>query len=226
MSNNSIESQSPLSRILAGPCFANKLTVLLWVFRNRLTPCVYRHPVNTTHLYDFVQCWTNFKDVGPTLYKCYTNVLCLLGRRTFSQTLYICAMLVQCWASVADVGLTLKQRWVSVRWSSIQSYKQVTSSTTLYCILKAYTHASLEPDSIFNPEEQDGCLRKVIAPDDTWKCCVRISSWLDKTQGEIASYKNVPRIISLKFRWKINIFGHSPSITTYFKSKVSLLFTI
>ena len=150
MSNNSIESQSPLSWILAGPCFANKLTVLLWVFRNRLTPCVYRHLVNTTHLYDFVQCWPNVEDVGPTLYKCYTNVLCLLGRRTFSQTLYICAMLVQCWASVADVGLTLKQRWVGIRWSSIQSYNQVTSSTTLYCMLKAYTHASLEPDSIFN----------------------------------------------------------------------------
>ena len=59
-------------------------------------------------------------------------------------------MLVQCWASVADVGLTLKQRWVSIRWSSIQSYNQVTLSTTLYCMLKAYTHASLEPDSIFN----------------------------------------------------------------------------
>ena len=58
-------------------------------------------------------------------------------------------MLVQCWARVTDVGLTLKQRWVSVRWSSIQFYNQVTSSTTLYCILKAYTHASLEPDSIF-----------------------------------------------------------------------------
>ena len=43
----------------------------------------------------------------------------------------------------------IKQRWVRVRWSSIQSYNQVTSSTTLYCILKAYTHASLEPDSIF-----------------------------------------------------------------------------
>ena len=150
MSNNSIESQSPLSWILARPCFTNKLTVLLWVFRNRLTPCVYRHPVNTTHLYDFVQCWTNVEDVGSTLYKCYTNVLSLLGRRTFFQTLYICAMLVQCWASVADVGLTLKQRWVSVCWSSIQSYNQVTLSTTLYCILKAYTHASLEPDSIFN----------------------------------------------------------------------------
>ena len=48
------------------------------------------------------------------LYKCYTNVLCLLGWRTFSQTLYTSPMLVQCWASVADVGLTLKQRWVSV----------------------------------------------------------------------------------------------------------------
>ena len=150
ISNNSIESQSPLSWILAGPCFANNLTVLLWVFRNRLTSRVYRHPVNTTHLYDFIQCWTNVEDVGPTLYKCYTNVLCLLGRRTFSQTLYISAMLAQCWASVADVGLTLNSvKWVS-RWSSIQSSNQVTSSTTLYCMLKAYTHASLEPDSIFN----------------------------------------------------------------------------
>ena len=24
----------------------------------------------------FIQCWTNVEDVGPTLYKCYTNVLC------------------------------------------------------------------------------------------------------------------------------------------------------
>ena len=27
----------------------------------------------------FIQCWANVEDVGPTLYKCYTNVLCLLG---------------------------------------------------------------------------------------------------------------------------------------------------
>ena len=27
----------------------------------------------------FAQCRTNVEDVGPTLYKCYTNVLCLLG---------------------------------------------------------------------------------------------------------------------------------------------------
>ena len=74
-------------------------------------------PVNTKHLYDFMQCWTNVEDVedvGPTLYKCYTNVLCLLGRQTFSQTLYIYSMLVQCWASVADVGLALKQHWINV----------------------------------------------------------------------------------------------------------------
>ena len=48
---------------------------------------MYCHPVNTKHLYDFMQCWTNVEDVGPTLHKCHTNVL--LGRRTFSQTLYI-----------------------------------------------------------------------------------------------------------------------------------------
>ena len=27
----------------------------------------------------FVQCWTNVEDVGPTLYKCYANVLYLMG---------------------------------------------------------------------------------------------------------------------------------------------------
>ena len=36
-------------------------------------------PVNTKHVYDFIQCCANVEDVGPTLYKCYTNVLCLLG---------------------------------------------------------------------------------------------------------------------------------------------------
>ena len=27
----------------------------------------------------FVQCWPNVFDAGPTLYKCYTNVLCSWG---------------------------------------------------------------------------------------------------------------------------------------------------
>ena len=31
----------------------------------------------------FVQCWINVEDVGPALYKCYTNVFCLLGCHTF-----------------------------------------------------------------------------------------------------------------------------------------------
>ena len=31
----------------------------------------------------FVQCWPNVEDAGPTLYKCYANVLCLLRRRQF-----------------------------------------------------------------------------------------------------------------------------------------------
>ena len=39
---------------------------------------LYWHSVNTKHLYDFMQCWTNVENVWPTLYKCYTNVLCLL----------------------------------------------------------------------------------------------------------------------------------------------------
>ena len=27
----------------------------------------------------FIQCWANVEDVGPTLCKCYTNVLSLVG---------------------------------------------------------------------------------------------------------------------------------------------------
>ena len=32
-----------------------------------------------TFVYHLLQCWTNAQDFGPTLHKCYTNVLCLLG---------------------------------------------------------------------------------------------------------------------------------------------------
>ena len=35
----------------------------------------------------FIQCWTNAEDVGPSLYKCYTNILCLLGRSVQNHSL-------------------------------------------------------------------------------------------------------------------------------------------
>ena len=34
----------------------------------------------------FVQCWTNVEDVGPTLYKWYANVLCLLVWQALQET--------------------------------------------------------------------------------------------------------------------------------------------
>ena len=37
-------------------------------------------PATTKHLYSI--CWTNVAVVGPALYKCYANVLCLLGCAT------------------------------------------------------------------------------------------------------------------------------------------------
>ena len=36
-------------------------------------------PSNAKYLYNFVQRRPNVEDVAPALYKCYTNVLCLLG---------------------------------------------------------------------------------------------------------------------------------------------------
>ena len=53
------------------------------------TSCI---PVNTKHLYNicitFVQCRPNVGDVGPTLYKCYTNGLCLLRWHNKSTWIY------------------------------------------------------------------------------------------------------------------------------------------
>ena len=67
-------------------------------------------PVNAKHLYDFMQCWTNVEDVGPTLYKCYTNVLCLLGRGL---------SLKHCRLHLFNVGSMLGQR--RRRWPSIKT---------------------------------------------------------------------------------------------------------
>ena len=36
----------------------------------------------------FVQYWTNGEDVGPTLYKYFTNVLCLLGYSIHQNVLF------------------------------------------------------------------------------------------------------------------------------------------
>ena len=47
----------------------------------------------------FVQCWANVEDVGPTLYKCYTNVLFLLGIINANTTGNIEPMAVYCWDS-------------------------------------------------------------------------------------------------------------------------------
>ena len=66
---------------------------------------LYWHSVNTKHLYDFMQCWTNVENVGPTLYKCYTNVLCLLGAAG-GLSLKHCTF-IQCWFNVGPASLTL-----------------------------------------------------------------------------------------------------------------------
>ena len=46
----------------------------IW-WRNKKTG----NPANTKHLYNICTTWPNAFDVGSAFYKCYTNVLCLLG---------------------------------------------------------------------------------------------------------------------------------------------------
>ena len=62
---------------------------------------LYWHSVNTKHLYDFMQCWTNVENVWPTLYKCYTNVLCLLSCRGLS--LKHCTF-IHCWFNAGPMS--------------------------------------------------------------------------------------------------------------------------
>ena len=80
------------------------------------------------------------------LYKCFV----FAGQEDFLSNVVhfynVCSMLGQ-----------RRRRWPNIETAlgecldggSIQSCNQATSSTTLYCMLKAYTHASLERDFIF-----------------------------------------------------------------------------
>ena len=79
----------------------------------------------------FVQCWPNVKDVEPTLYKCYTNVLCLLDelyQPDCDLTLNHCCVYVE------DVDPPVAQRWASVllrdirRQGGVAYYRQFIAS--------------------------------------------------------------------------------------------------
>ena len=61
-------------------------------------PCsrIIEHTVHTlTNSHDLI-CWTNVVDAGPTLYKCYANVLCLLGKHWCK--MYIQLLLLLLWS--------------------------------------------------------------------------------------------------------------------------------
>ena len=77
----------------------------------------------------FIQCWTNVKNVGPTLYKWYTNVLCLLCSGLISglsrQTQNICITFVERRHNVSDVSPTL--------------YKCFSTSSTVWMIITRWT---------------------------------------------------------------------------------------
>ena len=70
-------------------------------------------------LITFIQCWSNVFDVGPTLYKCYTNVLCLLEYAVSIGHTRITETLRWTW-TLSDLSSTPYGRHVnhplSVRW--------------------------------------------------------------------------------------------------------------
>ena len=75
----------------------------------------------------FIQCWTNVEDVGPTLYKCYTNVLYLLG--------YIFTFYMGGDYSITSKHDTLTLFWYNVGPPSTTSAQQYTriGSTSRVC---------------------------------------------------------------------------------------------
>ena len=63
----------------------------------------------------FIQCWTNVKDVGPTLYKWYRNVMCLLGRRL--KTMAQCRVNHEiCWPSIESMRSNDRISYFSNQW--------------------------------------------------------------------------------------------------------------
>ena len=92
-----------------------------------------------------MQCWKTSKTLDR---RCIdsSNVLCLLSRRTFSQTLYIYSMLAQCWDSVEDVGLALKQHWINVSFKTkIKKLFPVTRQTIIFGVDPSFFFKICQP---------------------------------------------------------------------------------
>ena len=64
----------------------------------------------------FVQRWPNVFDVGPTLYKCYANVLCLLGYvgPTSSTLAQHCTNAIQMFCVCCDTTRVRRYSWLQV----------------------------------------------------------------------------------------------------------------
>ena len=56
-----------------------------------------------------VQRRPNVFDVGPTLYKCYTNVLCLLGTLCFNQSVFYCDLMPTMWLSLTECHIVVEK---------------------------------------------------------------------------------------------------------------------
>ena len=67
-------------------------------------------PSNRNICITFVQRRSNVFDVGTTLYKCYTNVLCLLGWTQPSKH----EALNQCWFDAGPAAQIVGQHWTSI----------------------------------------------------------------------------------------------------------------
>ena len=104
----------------------------------------------------FVQCRPNVFDVGPALYKCYTNVLCLLGYIHVywliywhisvcksQQTQNICITFVQRRLNVLNVGPTLYKCYTNVVFTEI--YTCLFAHIHIYCHISVCRTISQQP---------------------------------------------------------------------------------
>ena len=112
-------SERGMSNSDANPCVCIKLELLryqLIVSQNCMRPLsddLSQHTQNICTT--FVKCRPNFIDVGPTLYKCYTNVLCLLGCVSSYRRTWVIPML---WETITLLCKTKRQHLLTFQVSS------------------------------------------------------------------------------------------------------------
>ena len=113
----------------------------------------------------FLQCWANVEDVRPTLYKCYTNVLRLLGCLT--DTDHIVTWFIRSLGSLRPDSL-----------DHVSHCDLIQQITCLIVTIFIRSRVSLWPYSSDHVSHCD-LINQITCPTVTWFIKSRVSLWPD-----------------------------------------------